>query len=129
MGASIPRLSPWWSGCPDLNRGPLRPERSALTKLRYSPRRVTSRLDESNRRSGPRSKLERTFVLFGGLVTLDDDLADAAALQGLDTKGPVALGVGVSRVGDLSGQVQDVPGDRDVLALRDHEAEFLLHLV
>src|SRR5665213_378053 len=26
-----------WSGCPDLNRGPLRPERSALTKLRYSP--------------------------------------------------------------------------------------------
>jgi hypothetical protein len=26
-----------WSGCPDLNRGPLRPERSALTKLRHSP--------------------------------------------------------------------------------------------
>ena len=25
------------SGCPDLNRGPLRPERSALTKLRHSP--------------------------------------------------------------------------------------------
>ena len=27
----------YWSGCPDLNRGPLRPERSALTKLRHSP--------------------------------------------------------------------------------------------
>jgi hypothetical protein len=27
----------FWSGCPDLNRGPLRPERSALTKLRHSP--------------------------------------------------------------------------------------------
>ena len=25
------------SGCPDLNRGPPRPERGALTKLRYSP--------------------------------------------------------------------------------------------
>jgi hypothetical protein len=26
-----------WSGCPDLNRGPLAPHASALTKLRYTP--------------------------------------------------------------------------------------------
>jgi hypothetical protein len=34
-----PEQADSWSGCPDLNRGPLRPERSALTKLRHSPHR------------------------------------------------------------------------------------------
>jgi hypothetical protein len=29
--------SPWWSGCRDLNPGPLDPQSSALTKLRHSP--------------------------------------------------------------------------------------------
>src|ERR1700688_148163 len=108
MGADIPRLSPWWSGCPDLNRGPLRPERSALTKLRYSPRRVTSRLDESIRGGRPRRRLERSFDLFGRLVALDHDFTDAPTLQRLHAKGPVALGVGVTRVRDFASQVQDV---------------------
>ena len=27
----------WWSGCRDLNPGPLDPQSSALTKLRHSP--------------------------------------------------------------------------------------------
>ena len=43
-----------WSGCPDLNRGPLRPERSALTKLRHSPsasrRKQASRPRDATRR-------------------------------------------------------------------------------
>ena len=43
----------WWSGCPDLNRGPLRPERSALTKLRYSPRQVSPQPDNPTRRRQP----------------------------------------------------------------------------
>jgi hypothetical protein len=30
-------VNPKWSGCRDLNPGPPRPERGALTKLRYSP--------------------------------------------------------------------------------------------
>jgi hypothetical protein len=30
-------LSDFWSGCPDLNRGPLEPHSSALAKLRHTP--------------------------------------------------------------------------------------------
>jgi hypothetical protein len=37
----------FWSGCPDLNRGPLRPERSALTKLRHSPPAPQREADQS----------------------------------------------------------------------------------
>ena len=39
LGDSAWRRFPWseWSGCRDLNSGPLVPQTSALTKLRYSP--------------------------------------------------------------------------------------------
>src|SRR5665213_3629861 len=40
VGAGVPRLrrpAPSWSGCRDLNPGPLDPQSSALTKLRHSP--------------------------------------------------------------------------------------------
>ena len=50
----------WWSGCPDLNRGPLRPERSALTKLRYSPRQVSPQPDNPTRRGQPQPTASST---------------------------------------------------------------------
>src|ERR1700722_17512579 len=120
----------WWSGCRDLNPGPLRPERSALPScatarsgLPLSPASLAGdwSLEQC---SDHRRDLGR-----GGFVVLNDDLADPSFLDRLHPKGPVLVGVGGPRLRDLTGQIEDESGDRDVLALGNRDAEGLFHFV
>src|SRR3984957_19344264 len=119
-----------WSGCRDLNPGPLRPERSALpscaTARSELPRsRIILHVGSRTRQcSHHRREFRRRWF-----VVLDDDLTDASFLNGLHTKRPVFIGVGGTGLGDLTGEIEDKSGDGDVFALGYRDTECLFDLV
>src|SRR5277367_4875388 len=124
MGAYVSvTCTTWWSGCRDLNPGPLRPERSAL------PSCATARSEFPrsplilvvDRKSLQRLNRRRDLGL-GRRMKLDDEFTYATLLQRLHTKGPVAECECRSRHGDLAGQVEDETGDGHVLALGNRES-------
>src|SRR5271170_430177 len=85
----------WWSGCRDLNPGPLRPERSALpscatarSELPRSPAILLGGWIFRQRSDDRRHLWRRWFVI------LHDDLANASTLDRLHPKRPVLVGVG-----------------------------------
>src|SRR6202034_1043882 len=91
----------WWSGCRDLNPGPLRPERSALpscaTARSELPRSPISLLVDG--RSKHSLNRARNFGLDRWMV-LDDALTDAPFLDGLHAERPIAIGIDGSCRGD-----------------------------
>src|SRR5580698_2616541 len=102
----------WWSGCRDLNPGPLRPERSALpscatarSELPRSPAilAVGRRIKQC---SDDRGNLRRH-----GLVVLDHDLTDPSTFDRLHAEGPVLVGVGRAGLGNFPRQIEDEAGD------------------
>src|SRR3984957_20145382 len=120
----------WWSGCRDLNPGPLRPERSAL------PSCATARSELPRSRiilhGDPRPQQcsdDRRDLGCGRLVVLDDYFTDASFLDRLHAKRPVLVGIGRTRLGDLTGEVQDETGNGDVLAFGNRDAERLFDLI
>src|ERR1700690_452398 len=103
----------WWSGCRDLNPGPLRPERSAL------PSCATARSEL------PRSPIilvgdrrlklwsnDRGDFRLGRLVVLDHDLADPSTLDRLHSKRPVLVGVGGPGLRNLPREIKNESRDR-----------------
>src|ERR1700677_2440640 len=116
----------WWSGCRDLNPGPLRPERSAL------PSCATARSEL------PRSPLiilvtrirpERSNRCvdhgLGGRVILNDEFADAPLFDGLYAKRPVAVRERRAGHRDLARQVEHEPRDGDVLTFGNLQSQLL----
>ncbi len=100
----------WWSGCRDLNPGPLRPERSAL------PSCATARSELPRSRiilhGGPQTEQclhDRRDLGRRRFVVLPHDLADPSFLNGLNAKRPVLVGVGRAGLGDLASEVEDEP--------------------
>src|SRR5580704_11729057 len=92
--AGVPAGSAWSgpieSGCPDLNRGPLRPERSALTKLRHSP---------SAPRGEQRATLPRPHPPASGLPLADGPFAPPGVpfSFGVRSRGPGPAWVATTR--------------------------------
>src|ERR1700722_7898291 len=118
----------WWSGCRDLNPGPLRPERSALpscatarSELPRSPISLAVGDLRKQRLDGARN------LGFDMRVVLDHELADATLLDGLHAKRPVAVRIDSAGGRDLSREIEDETGDRDVFAFGNLEAKFLRH--
>src|SRR5487761_1090862 len=106
----------WWSGCRDLNPGPLRPERSALPSCATARSELPRSLIILS--CGCRLKLfshDRRDLGLGRLVVLDDDLADPSTFDRLHSKRPVLVGVRRARLGDLAGEIEDESGDGHVL--------------
>src|SRR5580692_10944553 len=102
----------WWSGCRDLNPGPLRPERSALpscaTARSELPRSPIMLLGGpiSRQRSDDRWHLYwRRFVVF------DDDLTDPTTFDRLHAERPIFVGVGRPGRWDLTREIEDESGD------------------
>src|ERR1700722_19580807 len=141
MGAYVPvTCTTWWSGCRDLNPGPLRPERSALPSCATArgefPRSLIILLGGSQRKQRAISSSHRPETLNGarylGLerrMVFDHEFADSSLLHGLHAESPVSIGVGRSGDGYLARQVQHEPGDGDVLTFRRREANLLFDSV
>ena len=136
-----------WSGCPDLNRGPLRPERSALTKLRHSPSPVPQRRRsvEPSRASGAGSSsggcgrpVGRTAAAPAVGVRSAPARRAAGAATTLATR---RLSISATRssqpstvrllalLGDVAEAVEEEAAERHVLALGHVDAQPLADVV
>src|ERR1700688_2559169 len=110
MGAyvSFHLRTAWWSGCRDLNPGPLRPERSALPSCATArgefPRSPIILLVGSQ----CRQRLNRARDLgYERWMELDDEFADATLLYRLHPERPIAVGEGGAGDGNLAREVED----------------------
>src|ERR1700722_1648205 len=120
----------WWSGCRDLNPGPLRPERSALpscatarSELPRSPPILAGdrRIEQSSD--------DRRHLWRDGLVVLDDDLTDPSSFDRLHSECPVLVGVGRHSLRDLASEIEDKASERNVLPLGYRDTECLFNLI
>src|ERR1017187_1221937 len=120
----------WWSGCRDLNPGPLRPERSALpscatarSELPRSPIILAggSRIEQ---RSHDRGHLRR-----GRFVILNYDLTNPTTFHRLHSKCPILVCVSRAGLRYFPGQIENESGDGDVLAFGNRNAERLFHFI
>src|SRR5579863_2589122 len=114
----------WWSGCRDLNPGPLRPERSALPSCATARSELPrSAIILAGERRLEHWSHDRRDFLFGRFVVFDDDLADSSAFDRLHPKRPILVVVRRAGLRYLSREVEDESGDGDVLAFRDGDTE------
>src|SRR5580658_1220338 len=150
---TAPQTGTSWSGCPDLNRGPLRPERSALTKLRHSPLpagtggvvSLPERLgdvpgrDDTGTRSSirPRSRRRHRAASWRrlghrrplGRPLPGEDAGDASLVHLGDAQVPVPDGQALALFWDVPEALEEEPAERDVLAVRDLDGQLVAHVV